>query len=106
MLATHASMQGERPGGTSRAYGAAGPRQPGAWPLNAVLYRQMSRDIASAARLNKALERLGGYQEWSAEMRRELLEFHETLTENQRRARLLGREIDAALADPRWMAAG
>ena len=66
----------------------------------------MSRDIASAARLNKALEHLGGYPEWSAEMRRELLEFCETLTANQRRARLLGSEIDAALADPRWMVDG
>ena len=74
--------------------------------LNAVLYQQMSRDIASAARLNKALEHLGGYPEWSAEMRRELLEFCETLTANQHRARLLGSEIDGALADPRWMVDG
>ena len=74
--------------------------------LNAVLYQQMSRDIASAARLNKAREHLGGHPEWSAEIRRELLEFCETLTANQRRARLLGSEIDAALADPRWMVDG
>lgn len=77
----------------------------GSADLNTVLYRQMSRDIASAARLNKALERLGGYPQWSAEIRRELLEFYETLTKNRRRARLLGSEIDAALADPRWLAA-
>jgi hypothetical protein len=72
--------------------------------LNNVLYRQTSRDIATAQRLEQCMKRLGGYPEWSAELRRELDEFYRDLAPNQRHARLLGSEIDAALEDPRWVA--
>jgi superfamily II DNA or RNA helicase len=72
--------------------------------LNNVLYSQMSRDIATAQRLEDCRKRLGGYPEWSAELRRELDEFYRDLAPNQRQARLLGSEIDAALQDPRWAA--
>lgn len=71
--------------------------------LNNVLYRQMSRDIATAQRLEDCRRRLGGYPEWSAELRRELDDFYRDLAPNQRQARLLGSEIDAALQDPRWV---
>jgi len=50
------------------------------------------------------MKRLGGYPEWPAELGRELDEFYRDLAPNQRHARLLGSEIDAALEDPRWVA--
>lgn len=75
---------------------------PGTSDLNEVLYQQMSRDIASAQRLKQCLEKLGGYPDWPTNVRRELEEFIQGLSENQRKARLLGSEIDAALGDPRW----
>jgi len=78
----------------------------GAQELNAVLHHQRSRDIASAQRLRQCLERLGGYPEWPAGLLRELESHVQDLSENQRRARLLGSEIDAALQDPRWAAEG
>jgi hypothetical protein len=64
----------------------------------------MSRDIATAQRLDQCMKRLGGYPEWPAELGRELDEFYRDLAPNQRHARLLGSEIDAALEDPRWVA--
>jgi len=77
---------------------------PGTDDLNDSLYRQSSRDITGAPRLRRALERLGGYPEWDAEMIRELGDYVRSLSEGQRRARLLGKELDAALEDPRWSA--
>ncbi len=73
--------------------------------LNRTLYEQMNRDIASAVRLKSCLDRLAGLPDWPAELIRELGEFLQQTTPNQRRARLLGSEIDAALEDPRWNAA-
>lgn len=72
--------------------------------LNGLWDLQMSRDIASAVRLRKALEKLDGFPEWPAEVRQEFAIFARNLSPNQRHARLLGAEIDAALDDPRWMA--
>jgi hypothetical protein len=73
--------------------------------LNRTLYEQMNRDIASTGRLKACLDRLAGLPEWPAELTRELSEFRQQVTTNQRKARLLGSEIDAALEDPRWKAA-
>jgi len=70
--------------------------------LNESLFRQMSRDIASARRLQKCIDKLGGYPEWRVDLRRDLERFAEYLTEGQRHARLLGSGLDAALDDPRW----
>jgi len=72
--------------------------------LNQVLQRQMDRDIASAYRLRKCLEKLDGYPEWPEAILEDLREFLKNLTPNGRRARLLGSEVDAALDDPRWAA--
>lgn len=72
--------------------------------LNQLLYEQMGRDIASAQRLKQSLDKLGGYPEWPPDLVHESRVFAEGLSENQRRARLLGRELDAALQDPRWAA--
>jgi helicase-like protein len=75
--------------------------------LNDALYQQMARDIATAQRLKLALDRLGGtYPDWPEEILDELEAFRRDLSENQRRARLLGKEIDAAVNDPRWVASG
>jgi hypothetical protein len=70
--------------------------------LNGVFYRQMSRDIAGARRLQLCLERLGGYPEWPPGLSQELEAFYAGLSPGQRDARLLGSEVDAALDDPRW----
>lgn len=72
--------------------------------LNDTLYKQMSRDIGSARRLQKCIDMLDGYPEWHLELRSELERFAESLAEGQRQARLLGSELDAALDDPRWQA--
>ncbi len=48
----------------------------------------------------------GGYPEWPDDLRREAVSFVEGLPEAKRKARRLGMELDAALADPRWLAAG
>jgi hypothetical protein len=73
--------------------------------LNDIFFRQMSRDIASRERLGHCFKKLGGYPDWPPELLRDLQEFINKLSDNQRRARLLGTEIDAALEDPRWAAA-
>ncbi|GAI41184.1 unnamed protein product [marine sediment metagenome] len=72
--------------------------------LNESLFKQLSRDIASASRLKKCIGMLGDYPEWHDDLQRELECFAESLTEGQRQARLLGSELDAALDDPRWKA--
>lgn len=46
------------------------------------------------------------YPDWPPELAAEFEEFRNHLTENQPRARLAGKEIDAALQDPRWRVAG
>lgn len=73
--------------------------------LNNILYKQMNRDIASKQRLARCLEKLGGYPEWSESLKDELKCFLEELKSNDRNARLLGSQLDAALEDPRWEAA-
>lgn len=79
----------------------------GTGDLNGVLYRQLQReDIASRDRLERALKLLGGqYPEWPDHLIEELNAFDRTADANQRRGRLIGKEIDAAIADPRWSAA-
>jgi len=71
--------------------------------FNDTLLGQLTRDIASANRLKACLEKLGGYPEWSPINCRESKAFVQRLSANQRKARLLGNEIDAALEDPRWL---
>ncbi len=76
----------------------------GTHDLNNLLHQQIRRDTASAARLTQCLKRLGGYPSWPPALCQELDEFADRLTENQRKGRLLGKELDAALQDPRWEA--
>jgi len=74
--------------------------------LNEVLFRQLQReDIASRERLKRVLERLGvDYPQWPEHLLEELASFDRQVTPNERRGRLIGKELDAALADPRWRA--
>jgi len=72
--------------------------------LNGILYHQMSRDIASAQRLKQCLDKLGDYPDWPTELCHDLDAFDQQLTEAKRRGRLIGKELDAALNDPRWLA--
>jgi len=78
---------------------------PTALDLNELLHGQMARDIRSAGRLQKVLERLGGYPDCSEDMLSELRYFASLVTESQRKGLLIGAEIDAALEDPRWAVA-
>ena len=73
--------------------------------LNSVLYREMRRDTATAGRLRQIFKRLGeAYPEWPQWLLREFDVFHGSLAANQRQGRLIGKELDAALDDPRWRA--
>ncbi|MEW5862639.1 MAG: helicase-related protein [Pseudomonadota bacterium] len=78
----------------------------GTGDLNAVLYGQLQReDIVSRERLKRVLERFGGdYPQWPEHLLEELASFDRRVTANERRGRLIGKELDAALADPRWVA--
>ena len=80
--------------------------EPGAADLNDAWYQQLSRGTGASRRIQRALERLGGeYPTWDLETVPEARSYASGLTENQVNARLLGKELDAALDDPRWMAA-
>ena len=78
----------------------------GTGDLNGVLFQQLQRqDIASRDRLEKALKTLGvQYPDWPDFLIEELQAFDRAASTNQRRGRLIGKEIDAAIADPRWRA--
>ncbi|MBE3139894.1 MAG: hypothetical protein IMZ53_04830 [Thermoplasmata archaeon] len=53
----------------------------------------------------RCLEQLAGYPEWSESLKDELKCFLEESKANDRNARLIGSQLDAALEDPRWEAA-
>ncbi len=77
----------------------------GTGELNAILSQQMSQQTPTAVRLRQCYKKLGSrYPEWTQAVRQELESFFQHLQENQRQARLLGREVDAALRDPRFLA--
>ncbi len=77
----------------------------GTGDLNQLLFQQLKRqDIASRQRLELVVQRLGGgYPEWPTHLFEALSAYDQTVTPNERRGRLIGKELDAALADPRWM---
>jgi hypothetical protein len=70
--------------------------------LNGKLYRLASELTPTATRLRRVLERLGGYPDWAVRQSAELRDFRARLNGFQLKARLTGRELDAALDDPRW----
>jgi hypothetical protein len=57
--------------------------------LNGLLYHYMSRDIASSRRLGQCLGKLSGYPDWNTVLCLELDSFAQSLTDSQRKARLL-----------------
>jgi hypothetical protein len=71
---------------------------------NRVLHKQMNRDIVSAQRLQRCIERLGGYPEWPRSLCQEVSALASELTESQIKGRLMGSQLEAALEDPRWAA--
>jgi len=72
--------------------------------LNQLFYQAMSRNDASAERLKACFARLGdAYPTWPPAIITTLPGFLETQTANQKKARLLGKPLDAALNDPRWV---
>ena len=71
--------------------------------LNGKFYRLASERTPTADRLQKVFHRLGTYPEWDSHQIAEFRDFRASLTAAQIKTRLTGRELDAALADPRWM---
>lgn len=70
--------------------------------LNGKLFRLASESNPTAERLRRVLLRLGGYPSWTSHQTERLRSFREALSPAQLRTRLTGRQIDAALDDPRW----
>jgi len=75
----------------------------GTGDLNGLLYRQMTRDLVSQDKLNRCFDLLGGtWPEWPPSVVSEAEATVADLPPNRRQARLIGSELDAAIADPRW----
>lgn len=77
---------------------------PDGMDLNVAFHAQQLRDIASAGRLRRA-HALVGYPEWPATMVTEIRQEIESLTTNQMKNVVIGSPLEAALEDPRWLAA-
>ncbi len=73
--------------------------------FNGLLHKQLGRDFATASRLRKVLELLAEYPVWPEDLKDELREFAQSQRPSERKGRVIGKEIDAAIADPRWSAA-
>jgi hypothetical protein len=65
---------------------------------------QMGREGRVDGRYRTASRRLDGLPSFTQDDLNEIDLYVRNLTENQRRARITGTEIDAALNDPRWRA--
>jgi len=77
----------------------------GARNLNDFMYQQLSRaEFVGRRRLQQCQEILGGYPDWAEWLVEELDEFARKVNAGERRARIAGSELDAALQDPRWAA--
>ena len=71
--------------------------------LNGKFYRLANEQTPTARRLRAVFSRLGGYPNWDSFQIADLRDFRSKLGPAQIKTRLTGRELDAALADPRWM---
>lgn len=72
--------------------------------LNTLLHQQMGRLGPAAARLREAFALLGcKYPHWPDDLKDDLIRFAAGLTPNQAEARRSGRELEAAIHDPRWV---
>jgi len=72
--------------------------------LSSVFQAQMDRESRVDGRYRKTGSLLGGIPSFPQEELAEIDRYVHDLTANQRKARITGTEIDAALSDPRWMA--
>jgi hypothetical protein len=70
--------------------------------LNAKFHRLMADRSATAARLTRVYHRLGDYPEWDQRHLSDLRDYGANLKPAELNARRTGRELDAALDDPRW----
>lgn len=70
--------------------------------LNGKFHRLARDGTATAERLRKVYARICGYPDWSELHIRDLRDYRAMLTPSQVKTRLTGRELDAALNDPRW----
>jgi hypothetical protein len=70
--------------------------------LNGKFHRLASEATPTADRLRSVYRRLGAYPDSSAGHLADLRAFRNDLSSAQTKTRLTGRELDAALADPRW----
>ena len=71
--------------------------------LSAVLRRQAQRERPDG-RYHQALRLLEGYPTWEPEEIADAERFFQVASTKQRRARVAGSEVDAAINDPRWLA--
>jgi hypothetical protein len=71
--------------------------------LNGRFHRLASDQTPTAHRLQNVFRRLGGYPDWEGHHIADLRDFRANLGPSQVKTRLTGRELDAALADPRWV---
>lgn len=70
--------------------------------LNGKLHRMTQDRTATADRLRRVFHRLGEYPDWTVAKLQALRSLREDMTANQIKTRLTGRELDAAMDDPRW----
>jgi hypothetical protein len=70
--------------------------------LNGKFHRLASEATPTADRHKAVYNRLGAYPDWDSDHLADLRGFRDTLAPTQVKSRLTCRELDAALADPRW----
>jgi hypothetical protein len=70
--------------------------------LDGKFHRLASEATPTAERLKIVFDRLGAYPDWDTEHLADLRGFRDALSPAQIKTRLTGRELEAALADPRW----
>lgn len=70
--------------------------------LNGKFHRLASEATPTADRLKSVYKRLGAYPDWNPGHLTDSRAFRNDLSPAQTKTRLTGRELDAALADPRW----
>lgn len=74
--------------------------------LGSVFRTQLGREQAEDGRYHQARRLLGGFPTWPEHEERAIKAYVADLTESQRRTRIAGSQLDAALNDPRWRARG
>jgi hypothetical protein len=70
--------------------------------LNGKLHRMTQDSNMTADRLQRVFHRLGGYPDWPVAKLQGLRKWRDDMSANQIKTRLTGRELDAAMDDPRW----